>query len=74
MDIWKYWSAEKYSSFLKGVPLSEENMENAKSLGESVFGTPRKNIRIKYRGPRPTNTNHTLKEYALAFDAYFWTR
>ena len=74
MDIWKYWSPEKYSSFLKGVPLSEENMENAKSLGESVFGTPRKNIRIKYRGPRPTNTNHTLKEHASAFDAYFWTR
>jgi|TARA_Y100000034_G_scaffold75757_1_gene90945 hypothetical protein len=74
MDIWKYWSPEKYSSFLKGVPLSEKNMEKAKALGETVFRTSRKNIRIKFRGPRPTNTNHTLKEYAVAFDAYLWER
>ena len=47
MDIWKYWSPEKYSSFLKGVPLSEENMEKAKALGETVFRTSRKNIRIR---------------------------
>ncbi len=73
-NILNYWSPEKYSSFLKSVPLTEENMELAKMAGETIFGTPRKNIRIKFRGPRPTNTNHTLKEYAVAFDAYLWER
>jgi hypothetical protein len=73
-DMLDYWSPEKYSSFLKGVPLSEENMEHAKKVGEAIFGTPRKNIRIKFRGPRPTATNHTIKKYAVAFDAYLWER
>lgn len=73
-NILNYWSPEKYSSFLKSVPLTEENMELAKMAGETIFGTPRKNIRIKFRGPRPTNTNHTLKKYAVAFDVYLWER
>ena len=46
-NILNYWSPEKYSSFLKSVPLTEENMELAKMAGETIFGTPRKNIRIK---------------------------
>ena len=73
-NLLDYLSDSRYTSFVKGVPLSEESLESAKILGEKMFRTSRKNIRIKYRGPRPFGTNHTLKKHASAFDAYFWTR
>ena len=63
-----------YSSFLKGIPMSEENMDIAKTIGQEIYETSRKNIRIKFRGPRLSSSYHTLKKDAVSFDVYFWER
>ena len=66
--------ARGFESTLKGVPLSEENLELCKEFASDIHQCPRSDIRIKYRGPRISNSHHTLKEEAHSFDVYYWKR
>ena len=54
--------------------MSEENMDIAKTIGQEIYETSRKNIRIKFRGPRLSSSYHTLKKDAVSFDVYLWER
>ena len=74
-DLQFHWRiARGFSSTLKGVPLSEENLELCRTFASDVHQCPRSDIRIKYRGPRISNSYHTLKEEAHSFDVYYWKR
>ena len=63
-----------FSSTLKGVPLSEENLELCRTFASDIHECPRSDIRIKYRGPRTGSWYHTLKKDAHSFDVYYWKR
>ena len=74
-DLQFHWrSARGYTSTLKGVPMSEENLELCKTFASDIHECSRKDIRVKYRGPRISNSHHTLKEEAHSFDVYYWKR
>ena len=60
--------AEGYTSILKSVYLTEENIKVAKAFVK-VFHNGKKE-KIKYRGKRLHNPNHTLKSEATHFDVY----
>jgi len=62
--------ARGYTSILKGVPLSEENLEYAKDLISDVLSISRSEMYVKYRGPRTGSDRHTLKKDAHSFDLY----
>ena len=66
--------ARGFSSTLKGVPLSEENLELCRTFASYIHECPRSDIRIKYRGPRTGSWYHTLKKDAHSFDVYYWKR
>ena len=63
-------NARGYTSMLRGVPLSEENLEYAKDLATDVLGVSRSGMFVKYRGPRTRSSYHTLKKDAHSFDLY----
>ena len=63
-----------FQSTLKGVPLSEENLELCKEFASDIHQCPRSDISIKYRGPRISNSSHTLRKEAHSFDVYYWKR
>ena len=74
-DLQFHWRiARGFSSTLKGVPLSEENLELCKTFASDIHECPRKDIRVKYRGPRISNSHHTLRRDAHTFDVYYWKR
>ena len=74
-DLHFHWRiARGFSSTLKGVPLSEENLELCRTFASDIHECPRSDIRVKYRGPRISNSHHTLKEEAHSFDVYYWKR
>ena len=63
-----------FQSTLKGVPLSEENLELCKEFASDIHQCPRSDIRIKYIGTRISNSSHTLRKEAHSFDVYYWKR
>tara|TARA_B100000131_G_scaffold102207_1_gene99208 strand:+ start:455 stop:700 length:246 start_codon:yes stop_codon:yes gene_type:complete len=62
--------AENYTSILKGVPFSEENLRGAKWMTKRFYKCNYSDIYVKYRGKRTRNPLHTLKKDAHSFDVY----
>ena len=59
-----------FSSIMKGIPVSEENLESARSHLTSVYEIPRRGVYVMYRGPRTGSGNCTLKRDTHSFDIY----
>ena len=59
-----------YSSVMKGIPVSEENLESARSHLVKIYEIPRSKTYVMYRGPRTGHGNCTLKKDAMWFDIY----
>ena len=59
-----------YSSVMKGIPVSEENLESARSHLVKIYEIPRSKTYVMYRGPRTGCGNCTLKKDAMWFDIY----
>ena len=49
--------ARGFSSTLKGVPMSEENLELCRTFVSDVHSCPRKDVRVMFRGPRTSTAN-----------------
>ena len=74
-DLRNHWEMSRgFTSTLKGVPLSEENLELCRTFASDVHECPRSDIRVMFRGPRISNSHHTLKDEAHSFDVYYWKR
>jgi len=70
-EILKYrMNSRGFSSVMRGIPVSEENLEGARSHLSSLYEIPRKGIYVMYRGPRTGHGNCTLKKDAMWFDIY----
>ena len=65
-----YENAIGYESTVKGVPMSEENLELCKKFVTDIHACPRQDVRVMYRGPRTSTGNGTLRKDALSFDVY----
>ena len=63
-----------FESTVKGVPMSEENLELCRTFVSDVHSCPRKDVRVMYRGPRTSTGNGTLRKDALSFDVYHTPR
>ena len=59
-----------FESTVKGVPMSEENLELCRTFVSDVHSCPRKDVRVMFRGPRTSTANATMKKDALSFDVY----
>ena len=59
-----------FESTLKGVPMSEENLELCRTFVSDVHSCPRKDVRVMFRGPRTSTANATMKKDARSFDVY----
>ena len=59
-----------FESTVKGVPISEENLELCKTFVSDVHECPRQDVRVMYRGPRTSSSYVTLKKDAHSFDVY----
>ena len=59
-----------YSSVMRGIPVSEENLESARSHLVKIYEIPRSKTYVMYRGPRTGHGNCTLKKDAMWFDIY----
>ena len=66
--------ATGFESTVKGVPISEENLELCKTFVSDVHECPRQDVRVMYRGPRTSTGNGTLRKDALSFDVYHTPR
>ena len=63
--------AQGFNSFLKGIPLSESNLMHTRNfLKLFLKKNDKKVVKVKYRGKRLSNPNHTLKSEATHFDVY----
>ena len=70
-EIVKYRMESKgYSSIMRGVPMTEENLESSRSHLTKVYGIPRRGVYVMYRGPRTGHGYCTLKKDAMWFDIY----
>ena len=69
-----YERAIDFESTVKGVPMSEENLELCRNFVSDIHGCARKNVRVMYRGPRTSTGNVTLRKDALSFDVYHTPR
>jgi len=65
-----YENAIGYESTVKGVPMSEENLELCRSFVTDIHDCPRQDVRVMYRGPRTSYSYATLKKDAHSFDVY----
>ncbi len=65
-----YEIAIGYKSTVKGVPMSEENLELCRTFVSDVHSCPRKDVRVMYRGPRTSYAHATLRKDARSFDVY----
>ena len=66
-----HWEISRgYESTLKGVPMSEENLELCRTFVSDVHECPRKDVRVMFRGPRTSTANATMKKDAHSFDVY----
>ena len=71
LEIVKYrMDSRGYSSVMKGIPVSEENLESARSHLVKIYEIPRSKTYVMYRGPRTGHGNCTLKKDAMWFDIY----
>ena len=59
-----------FESTVKGVPMSEENLELCREFVSDVHSCSRKDVRVMFRGPRTSTTNATMKKDAHSFDVY----
>ena len=59
-----------FESTLKGVPMSEENLELCRTFVSDIHDCPRKDVRVMYRGPRTSYAHATLRKDARSFDVY----
>ena len=69
-----YEIAIGFESTLKGVPMSEENLELCRTFTSDVHECPRSDVRVMFRGPRTSSAYVTLKKDAHSFDVYYWKR
>ena len=69
-----YENAIGFESTLKGVPMSEENLELCRTFVSDVHDCPRKDVSVMYRGPRTSTGNATLRKDAHSFDVYHTPR
>ncbi len=63
-----------YESTVKGVPMSEENLELCRTFVSDIHSCPRKDVRVMYRGPRTSYAHATLRKDARSFDVYHTPR
>ena len=63
-----------FESTLKGVPMSEENLELCRTFTSDVHECPRQDVRVMFRGPRTSSAYGTLKKDAHSFDVYYCRR
>ena len=66
--------ATGFESTVKGVPISEENLELCRTFVSDIHECPRQDVRVMYRGPRTSTGNGTLRKDALSFDVYYTPR
>ena len=59
-----------FHSILKGVPMSEENLETAKNHCTKLWGYSRSRMYVMYRGKKTGRGYCTLKKDAHSFDIY----
>tara|TARA_Y100000034_G_scaffold8859_1_gene9542 strand:+ start:69 stop:305 length:237 start_codon:yes stop_codon:yes gene_type:complete len=59
-----------YESTVKGVPMSEENLELCRTFVSDIHSCPRSDVRVMFRGPRTSSAYVTLKKDAHSFDVY----
>jgi len=57
-----YENAIGFESTVKGVPMSEENLELCRKFVTDIHDCPRQDVRVMYRGPRTGLGNRTLKK------------
>ena len=65
-----YENAIGFESTLKGVPMSEENLELCRTFVSDVHSCPRKDVRVMFRGPRTSTAYATQSKDAHSFDEY----
>ena len=65
-----YENAIGYESTVKGVPMSEENLELCRTFVSDIYGCARQDVRVMFRGPRTGYSHTTLKKDAHSFDVY----
>ena len=65
-----YERAIGFESTVKGVPVSEENLELCRTFVSDIHDCPRQDVRVMYRGPRTSYSYATLKKDAHSFDVY----
>jgi len=63
-----------FNSTVKGVPMSEENLELCRKFVTDIHDCPRQDVRIMYRGPRTSTSYATLRKDARSFDVYYRPR
>ena len=59
-----------FESTVKGVPMSEENLELCRTFVSDVHECPRKDVKVMFRGPRTSTAYATMKKDAHSFDVY----
>ena len=69
-----YENAIGYESTVKGVPMSEENLELCRRFVTDIHDCPRQDVRVMYRGPRTSYAHATLRKDARSFDVYHTPR
>ena len=69
-----YENAIGYESTVKGVPMSEENLELCRTFVSDIHDCPRKDVRVMYRGPRTGTSYATLRKDAQTFSVYHTPR
>ena len=60
--------AQSFRSILKRIPFTEENVDVAKAIVKMFHYD--KPVRVRWRGQRLHNKNHTIKSEATHFDVY----
>jgi len=69
-----YERAIGFNSTVKGVPMSEENLELCKTFVSDIHECPRQDVRVMFRGPRTSTAYATLRKDARTFDVYYRRR
>ena len=69
-----YENAIGYESTVKGVPMSEENLELCRKFVTDIHDCPRQDVRVMYSGPRTSYAHATLRKDEHSFDVYHTPR
>ena len=69
-----YEKAIGFESTVKGVPMSEENLELCRKFVTDIHDCPRQDVRVMYRGSRTGTSYATLRKDAHSFDVYHTPR